>query len=339
YMSPEQARSAKHVGSATDVWSLGVALYESLSGRRPWEKCVTVGDLIVAICTENVPPLQDSAPWIDPALAAIVHRAMQRDPAARFATMEAFAEALQPFAGASGKLMISSLRPLRASLKAIVAPRGIAGGTTVPISSAAPTKPSQQPPPPAPRARWIAPAAFAGIVVAIGVGAVAIASVRAPRRVKSSDQATNTVAVATPLDPTPSAAPSKVFHIKVHITPPDAKVTVDGKSAESFEGGVLELHGEPGDRFSVVASVGDKSQRRDVLIDKNGTGSVDSIEVTTAVAKPIGGGAVGGLGGHPGKPIAKPSTDAPPIAKPSAAPESKPPPPVGPTKPVGESSF
>jgi len=98
YMSPEQARNAKSVDQRTDLWSLGIALWEALSGQRAWEGCSTVGELILAICTQELKPLTTVAPWVDPGLAAVVHKTLRKDPAMRYLTAAELAEALEPFA-------------------------------------------------------------------------------------------------------------------------------------------------------------------------------------------------------------------------------------------------
>jgi serine/threonine protein kinase len=97
YFSPEQARNAKNVDHRTDIWSLAVSLYQALAGRRPWDGASSVGELILAVCTQDVPPLQDVAPWVGPELAAVVHRGLRREAGERYASMEAFAAALEPF--------------------------------------------------------------------------------------------------------------------------------------------------------------------------------------------------------------------------------------------------
>lgn len=121
YMSPEQARSAKHVDARTDVWSLGMSLWEALSGRRPWEQCVSVGELIVAICTNPVTPLQEVAPWIEPDVAELVHRCLRADPAHRFASMEEVIAALEPLASGVPRLTRAVLLPVSAERRGVVA--------------------------------------------------------------------------------------------------------------------------------------------------------------------------------------------------------------------------
>jgi len=95
YMSPEQARSAKRVDHRSDIFSLGVSLYEALTGQRPWQ-ATSLGELVLAICTSDPPPIMSVAPWIGPGLAGVIHKALARSPDLRFASAAAFASALRP---------------------------------------------------------------------------------------------------------------------------------------------------------------------------------------------------------------------------------------------------
>jgi serine/threonine-protein kinase len=104
YTAPEQAMQAKTADHRADVWGLAISMYEALSGRKPWEKCETLAQLLLAICTESVPRLEERAPWVDPALAAVVHRGLERDRERRFASVDEFASALEPFAGGEVRL-------------------------------------------------------------------------------------------------------------------------------------------------------------------------------------------------------------------------------------------
>lgn len=82
YMSPEQA-TQNPVDARSDVWSLGIVLYKALAGMTPFGSLSMV-NLICAICTEPAPPLRKLAPWVPPAIAEIVHRALAIEPADRF---------------------------------------------------------------------------------------------------------------------------------------------------------------------------------------------------------------------------------------------------------------
>jgi serine/threonine protein kinase len=93
YMPPEQVRGdVAAMGPACDIYSLGVILYELLTSRLPFEG--SVGAVLGQILTQ--PPQSPLAhrPALDPRLAAICLKAMQKEIAARYASMTEFASAL-----------------------------------------------------------------------------------------------------------------------------------------------------------------------------------------------------------------------------------------------------
>jgi serine/threonine-protein kinase len=93
YLSPEQAQG-QQVGPASDLYSIGVMLYEALAGRVPF-----TGDSAVSIALKHVnempPPLHQLRPDIHPALEAAVMRALAKDPASRYANADEFIAALE----------------------------------------------------------------------------------------------------------------------------------------------------------------------------------------------------------------------------------------------------
>jgi serine/threonine-protein kinase len=93
YMSPEQARGASETDVRSDIYSCGVILYESVSGRLPFEG-ESFNDLMFKIALSEPQPLLDVVPTLDPDFCALIARAIARDPADRFASAQEFAESL-----------------------------------------------------------------------------------------------------------------------------------------------------------------------------------------------------------------------------------------------------
>jgi serine/threonine protein kinase len=98
YMSPEQVRHADKVDARSDLWSLGVILYELLTGQLPFE-ADSIPHLFVRILTESPTPLAALRPELPEELARLVHNCLARDPAERPADVGALAAALAPFGG------------------------------------------------------------------------------------------------------------------------------------------------------------------------------------------------------------------------------------------------
>jgi serine/threonine-protein kinase len=93
YMSPEQARGVKQIDYRTDLYSMGVVLYESLTGKLPFVS-ENVGDLIIKIVTGSAAPVHELVPSVPRAVSDVVARAMARLPGDRFLDAAEMQEAL-----------------------------------------------------------------------------------------------------------------------------------------------------------------------------------------------------------------------------------------------------
>jgi eukaryotic-like serine/threonine-protein kinase len=118
YLSPEQAQGFD-VTAVSDLYSIGVMLYEALTGRVPFE-----GDSAVAVAMKQVSqaPQRPSSinPQVSPALDAVVMRALEKEPGRRFQSADAFIAAIaaalaNPRAGMDGTAAFAPLPPVLAT--------------------------------------------------------------------------------------------------------------------------------------------------------------------------------------------------------------------------------
>jgi serine/threonine-protein kinase len=149
YMAPEQFLNPRRVSVAADVWSLSLALYEALSGLNPLAQTRSYAELVLRLTTLPIQPIQDFAPWIDPALALVLHRGLLHDVTQRTPTIHALREALLPFTGGATEVTTSMLHPLEDALRQPVAPRADYTFThNIPVREPPPEPVRSRPPPP-----------------------------------------------------------------------------------------------------------------------------------------------------------------------------------------------
>ncbi len=145
YMSPEQVRDVRAVDARTDLWALGVVMYELLTGKPPF-LADTLPDVMDRILHASVAPLCPARPEVPRALEAVVLRCLEKDPARRFTSAQELAEALAR-TSFPGTLALSDPRP--------VSPKAASLGGGAPRAAAPPsafdaTAPAGSLPPPTP---------------------------------------------------------------------------------------------------------------------------------------------------------------------------------------------
>ncbi len=149
YMSPEQLKSSRDVDARTDIWALGVILYELLSGEGAF-RADTVPQLYVAIIQDAPQPLKRTD--IPPGLVAVIMRCLEKDPARRFQSVAELAFALSEFASQSARTSIERI----SRIQGVQAPALTAGFTgAAPSQMAQPAQPLTH----APTALYSPPAA------------------------------------------------------------------------------------------------------------------------------------------------------------------------------------
>jgi serine/threonine-protein kinase len=231
YMSPEQIRSAKHVDARSDVWSLGVSMFEMLTTKVPFVADNVPGILASIVADEpfRVATFVDGVPE---ELEAIVLACLEKDPARRISSPAELAHHLAAFASDEGRVLVERIDriargvvtgPLTSS-NSRPPPRLARPSTPPPLSSARrlgslPSAAASHPSVPAPVAMGTTDAdlramrapssrknklavalAACGVVAVIAAGAVVVAS-RAP---------TKTADVAPAASPPPAAPSSSI---------------------------------------------------------------------------------------------------------------------------------
>jgi eukaryotic-like serine/threonine-protein kinase len=117
YISPEQLRSSRNADCRSDIWALGMVLYELLTGTVAFPRD-TLPELCTAIICDGVPDFSTHGVEVAPALVRVVLRCLEKSPEARFQTLAELASALAAFVvdgGASAerisRILDASARP------------------------------------------------------------------------------------------------------------------------------------------------------------------------------------------------------------------------------------
>ncbi|WP_437795143.1 protein kinase domain-containing protein [Sorangium sp. So ce693] len=281
YMSPEQAKMAKDVDHRSDIWSLSVSLYQALCGSCPWDPDASLTELLLAICTERVPPLSGAAPWVSPALAAVVHRGLQRDPAERWQSMEELIAALESHAEGSGAVTMEQLRGIDPERRAGATPisalresrlsrsvdgeeRSIGGSSFTAVNA----------PSGATRRRFVGAAVTVIALAAIGGGLALRASTGDERGASPAAPSEPALPVAA----APAPAPAPASFTAVVTLPKDATARVNG-AARSVSDGRLDLTGNAGDTFEIEVTRGEATTKGTVFMLSDGTIRPDRIDL------------------------------------------------------------
>jgi serine/threonine-protein kinase len=204
YMSPEQMQSSKAVDSGTDIWALGIILFELLTGQTPFAG-ETLPEVVLNIATRPTPSLRGFRPDVPVGLEAVILRCLEKDARARYRNIGELAVALLPFAPQAKTLVerISGIMQASGiSASALNLPPSPRVGGTL-MTAAETTAPVGQ-------TLSNTPGVKAAVVIAAFLGTIAFAIggfVLFSRKGSSAHDPQATASAVTAASPPPAAAP------------------------------------------------------------------------------------------------------------------------------------
>ena len=263
YMSPEQALGSKEVDARSDLWSLGIVLYKAIVGGAPY-RGRHGGDLVVEIVNNGPPPIRSSAPWVPPAMAAIVEQALRIERSERFQTADEMVEAIRrvlPEGDVTVRqsMLVSFTPPLEATVTASEAETQI-------VAELAPARRR----PTAPGGTGRRSIALGMAALGLGLSALAVLAWVLSRGGEPSpaSAAAPRVSALPPASASVRSDPS-VVTVRVRVRPSDAEVSVGGVEVAVVDG-VIELSGKLGEVLRIVVVFDGSTETHRVAITDQG---------------------------------------------------------------------
>ncbi|MGO9835013.1 MAG: serine/threonine protein kinase [Polyangiaceae bacterium] len=228
YMSPEQMRSSKDVDAQTDIWALGIILFELMTGQSAF-LAESVTELAIKVASEQAPLIRTFRPDVPPGLEAVISKCLEKDKRQRYRNVGELALALLPFAPKRAKASVERISGIMQS--AGLSASALAVPASPPVDA---TRTSEGTLPPmgrttlgASRGKTTALGlAFAGAIAVAITGTLFVVAKRAPAPASDPAPAANLPGVAAGVSPAVAPIePAKPVEAKVAdlpATPPPA---------------------------------------------------------------------------------------------------------------------
>lgn len=275
YMAPEQIRG-EHVDARTDIYSLGVMLYEMLTGKAPFERNTSVNTLMAHV-NDAPPPLRTTNPniTVSQPLEDLVMRCLEKEAERRFSSMDELLVALKQVSGAPASVFPGATGSYGAFRSGGSGAFPVAPPTPTPLRSVPPAPVLTNPPTageemPDFRRKKSRSWAFALVAVGAIVGVAARVTLKQPTEATSNASPTPAVTDVSPTTPavtsteTHASSPASAA-LRVESDPAGATVREDGKDVCAATPCTLTYRGDDAAKVHhlVVAKAGFKSESRD----------------------------------------------------------------------------
>jgi eukaryotic-like serine/threonine-protein kinase len=295
YMAPEQMLNQTSIDHRADIWSVGVVLFQLLTGRTPHADVDSLGEIVLAVCSKDAPGVQSIAPWTSRSCAAIVKRALQRAPEDRYGSARAMLDDIRELLGDSLSISAKHMVALSAERRAIIAARLSLPPAAAEDSTASASAASASVAPSAPGSRRrmgvaVVAAAVGLAGVLLGVGVVVARGNDKANSGASETKGTlsaHAVPVASGGSPTtPSAALAEVRSVRLEVTPDEAVVEVDGEVVARADKTSVVVRGTLGSVHRVKVRLGAIESTTQVIVAESGAVPSTIRLDTRSVAKP-----------------------------------------------------
>jgi serine/threonine-protein kinase len=223
YMSPEQMRSAKEVNSQTDIWALGIVLFELFTGKPPFLG-ESLPELFYRVSSQPPPSIRGFRPEVPAGLELVILRCLEKDRQQRYPNVAELALALLPFAPRSSKGSVERISGIiqaaglsTSALALPPSPQMMQGtvasaGTSPPVSHTAAGVPGL-----APRRGVFVGLGLAGILVLGGAGVIFARREFGPHFVASASATEPVVQAAVPPPPPSETAPPPATSVPADV--------------------------------------------------------------------------------------------------------------------------